>query len=68
MDPLSRGEGGMGGSCYLELLQGADPGCVCGGRGDGVGAGVVKREVRAPRLYFRPPEERAGPAGWTGLR
>lgn len=28
---------------------------VCaGGGGDGVG-GVVKREVRAPRLYFRPP-------------
>ena len=31
-DPLSRGEGRMGGGRYLELLQGANP--VCGvGRG-----------------------------------
>lgn len=67
VDPLSRGEVGMGGGCYLELLQGADPVYVCGGRRMG-GAGMVKPEVRAPRLCFRPPEEQAGPAGWTGLR
>lgn len=39
VDPLSRGEGGMGGGCYLELLQGADPVCVCGGRGGWGGGG-----------------------------
>lgn len=65
----------MGAGCYLELLQGADPVCVCvagmGGMGVGGGGGgvvVVEREVRAPSLGFRSPEERAGPAGWPGLR
>lgn len=49
MDTLSRVRWGWGEGYYLELLQGQIL-FMCAGEADGGGAGMVKPEVRAPRL------------------